>query len=429
MLHWGWFLGCQLQSWNERWSGKGGTEWTGPELLVDAGRAIERVGFDCMIIEDASFVPDIYGGSAEWTLANGFMSPKHDPLPYVPLIGAATSRIGIIPTVTTSFYPPFLAARLLATIDHLTNGRMGANLVMSHNDRTAQNYGFEAQADHDLRYEIGTEWVELVFKLWGSWERDALVMDEERGIYVDHTKVHRVDFEGNYYKSRGPLNILPSPQGRPVICQAGGSGPGRNFAARFADVIICNVVGVAAMKEFRQDLSVRLQKFGRKPTDCKVLYLVSPVIGDTARQASERALRSEQATESNINRNLASMSYYSGVDFHQFDLDGPMPQVSTNASRSTVKNTWSQTQGKTLREFAAAPSRGSYSFVGTFDAVAAEMGEVMEEVGGDGYLIAGQVTRRNLSEVTDGLAPALRRRGLLRDNYTYELFHDNLMEF
>ncbi|MEX5637616.1 NtaA/DmoA family FMN-dependent monooxygenase [Parafrankia sp. FMc2] len=429
MFHLGLFTGCGVQSWNDLWSGTGATDWMSPQLYVDTARAVERAGFDCIILEDAHFIPDVFRGTTDFALKNGFHAPKMDLFVMTPFMLTATRHLGILPTLTTTFHPPYMAARTLATLDHLSAGRGGANLVMSHNDRTAQNYGLDAQADHDLRYDQGDEWVKLVSELWNSWDADALTVDRENGVYVDPAKVREIHFDGRFYRSRGPLNSLPPPQGRPVFSQAGGSGRGKDFAARNVDLVMTNVTGVETMKAFRDDLILRLETFGRKPDSCKVMFNVSPVLGETKREAEEKRAAALAAHDANIEINLGWMSYYSGIDFGRFDLDAPMPDMRTNASRSTAENLKEKSSGMTLREFASYPSAGAVELVGTPDAVAAQMGEVMEEVGGDGFLIQQPMFRRAISEITDGLAPALRRRGLIRDGYSFPHFRDNLLEF
>ncbi|EFC82937.1 NtaA/DmoA family FMN-dependent monooxygenase [Parafrankia sp. EUN1f] len=429
MFHLGLFTGCGVQSWKDMWSGEGATDWMSPQLYIDVARAVERAGFDCIILEDAHFVPDVFRGNTDFALKNGFHAPKMDLFVMTPFMLTATKHLGILPTLTTTFHPPYMAARTLATLDHLSGGRGGANLVMSHNDRTAQNYGLDGQADHDLRYDQGDEWVQLVTELWNSWDADALTVDRDNGVYVDPAKVHEIHFSGRFYRSRGPLNSLRPPQGRPVFSQAGGSGRGKDFAARNVDLVMTNVTGIDTMKAFRDDLVARLEAFDRKPDSCKVMFNVAPVLGETQREAEEKRAAAVAAREANIESNLGWMSYYSGIDFGKFDLDAPMPRMHTNASRSTTQNLQAKSTGLTLREFASYPSGGAVELVGTPDAVAAQMGEVMDEVGGDGFLIQQPMFRRAISEITDGLAPALRRRGLIRDGYSYPHFRDNLLEF
>ena len=167
MLHLGWFVGrgYSVHAWNQPWSGSIGSNWASGELLTELARAMDRACFDYLMIEDGSFVTDAYCGSSEWHLRNAATVPKLDPMPLIPLLGHATSRLGLVPTVTTGFYPPYLAARLAVTLDHLTGGRVGLNLVTAHNDRTAQNFGLDRHYEHDLRYEMADEWIEVANRL------------------------------------------------------------------------------------------------------------------------------------------------------------------------------------------------------------------------------------------------------------------------
>ncbi|OZF33018.1 FMNH2-dependent monooxygenase [Rhodococcus sp. 14-2483-1-1] len=429
MFHLGWFLSWQVQSWNQMWSGEGGTEWNHPELYIDMTRSLERAGFDYIMFEDGSFVPDSFGGSSEWWLANARSVPKQDPNSLLPILSQHTERLGLIATMTTSFHPPYMAARTAATLDHLSNGRAGVNLVTSHNVRTAQNFGYEEMFEHDHRYEMADEWIDLVKQLWSSWEPDAVRLDREAGVFADFAKVHNIDFKGKYHSSRGPLNTTPTPQGRPVICQAGGSPAGRGFAAKHAETILAQVESVEAMKTYRDDVRARMIVEGRDPDSCKIMFIVSPVLGETQQEAQDKNERILDGFRNNIDVNLASMSYASGIDFSKFDLDAPIPTVETNAGRGTMALIGANTTGMTLREAASSDIRKSVQLIGTADAVAEQMGDIAAEVGGDGFLIAGSVNRRYISEITDGLAPELRKRGLIRDGYPHELFRDNLMDF
>jgi FMN-dependent oxidoreductase (nitrilotriacetate monooxygenase family) len=431
MFHLGWFVGkgYSVHAWNQPYSGTIGTDWMQPDLYIDLARALERACFDYMLIEDGSFVADAYQGSSAWYLANAYAVPKADPVPLVPLIAYFTRRLGIIPTVTTSFYPPFLAARLGATLDHLTHGRIGMNIVTAHNDRAAQNFGLDRHYEHDLRYEMADEWLQIVNGLWTSWEPDAVVADPETGVFADPTKVHPIHFEGRFYKCRGPLNIPPGPQGRPVIAQAGGSPAGMAFAAKHADTTIAKVRGVAAAKSFRQRMTRLTQEAGRDPNAIKVLFATSVIIGDTMDEAREKHARLAAAQHKMIETKLAGMAYLSMVDFSKYDLDAPLPDITTNASRMSFEAYLSGDRKKTLREMLLDPSGGGLDFIGTPDSIAAEMGEAMVEIGGDGILFQDVLTRRNIAEITDGLIPALKRRSLVRDAYQHDHFRDNLLAF
>ena len=221
-FHLGWFLNFVPDSWNETW-GSDGNPWDGA-FYIEMAQALERACFDYVILEDKLMVSDAYGGSMHADLKHG-IAPKHDPAPLATLMAYCTNRLGIVPTLSSSFYPPFLLARMVATMDHLAHGRMGWNIVTSAEDRAAQNFGLDQLYEHDLRYEMANEYLDLVTQLWDSWEPDAVVRDRERGVYADADKVHRVDFDGRFYKSRGPLNTVRPPQGRP------GAVPGGRVAA------------------------------------------------------------------------------------------------------------------------------------------------------------------------------------------------------
>jgi FMN-dependent oxidoreductase (nitrilotriacetate monooxygenase family) len=431
MFHMGWFIGrgYSVHAWNQQWSGTIGTDYMQPDLYIDLVQAMERACFDYVMIEDGSFVPDAYKGSPEWYLHNAYTVPKHDPMPLVPLLTYQSRHLGIVATMTTGFYPPYLAARLGATLDHLTKGRVGLNLVTAHNDRTAQNFGLERHHEHDKRYEIADEWIQVVDKLWQSWEPDAVVADPESGMYADFRKVHPINFTGKYFKSRGPLNMPPGPQRRPVICQAGLSPAGREFASKYSDTIVAVARGVEQAKHYRDDVRARMVGHGRNPNDCKVMFSVSIVLGETVEEAKAKKARAEAALISDLQPRLAFLSFLSGMDFSKLPLDEPLAEVKTNASRGLTMLLTSGTGKSTLREMLTDPASGGIDFVGTADSVAAEMGDAAQEMGGDGFMITEGVTRRAISEITDGLAPALKRRGLIRTGYQHKLFRDNLLAF
>jgi FMN-dependent oxidoreductase (nitrilotriacetate monooxygenase family) len=433
MFHMGWFLttGFGVYGWGGPWSGNASRDVAKPELFMHMAQTLEHAGFDYMMLEDSSVLPDIYEGSPRMALKTATV--RHDPMPLVPLLARATEHIGIIATAATTFYPPFLAARLFTTLDHLTGGRVGINLVTASPHAAAQNYGLDQHVEHDLRYEMADEWMRAVSALWETWEEDALQLDEQTGVFADHTKIHRADFEGRFYKTRGPLNTVPGPQRRPVICQAGGSPAGRELAAVHADTIVAAVVGVEAMKEYRDDISRRMIAHGRKPQDVKVMFLVNPVMGDTDAEAQAKYDRMVEARAANVEGFMAGLSYTSGIDLSQYDPDDPFPDLTgkVNGHQSTMQDYQNAAAGgKTWRQVARERAVvESVPLVGSPTTVAGQMAEAMEHAGGDGFLIANQVTRKNIAEVADGLAPELRRRGLIRSGYSHDRFRDNLLEF
>jgi FMN-dependent oxidoreductase (nitrilotriacetate monooxygenase family) len=295
------------------------------------------------------------------------------------------------------------------------------------------NFGLPGMPEHDLRYDMADEYMAVCRRLWASWEPGAIIADRRSGFLVDHTKVHAVNFEGRFYKTRGPLNSGPCPQGQPVIAQAGGSPIGRQFASRYADTIVAHTKGVAGMKAYRDDVRARMVAHGRDPDACKVLFLVAPIIGETEQEALEKKRLRAARAEAQIPQRLAHLGKITNIDFGRFDLDRPLPDdVTTNGHQQTLDEFRRKYAGKTLREAMLDHNTTALSveLVGTPDAVAAQMGEVMEEAGGDGFLFSlPNVNRHTLAEVEDGLVPALQDRGLVRSAYTYRQFRDNLLEF
>lgn len=426
-FHMGWFLGNSfgVHGWKQNWSGTGARRWSDPSLHVDMARALERACFDFMLMEDSMFVPDNYGSSMEFYLKRALRAPKNDPLPLVPLLTGATKNLGIVPTISTSFYPPYLLARLIATLDLMSEGRVGCNFVTSTAARAAQNFGLDEHIDHHTRYEMADEFVDVVKKLWNSWEPDAVTMDEENGMFVDPSKVHVVDHQGRFFKSRGPLNTARPAQGQPVLVQAGGSPQGQDFASKHMDTVISAMGSVEEMKSFRTGFRERLAKAGRDPDSCKIMFVASPMLAETNEEAQEHYRVRQQRKDPAVV--LASMGSLVDIDFSKFDLDAPLAEMTTNGQQGTFKRFLNQ--GKTLREIAMNYRYGLEDIIGTPEHVAGQMAEVMEEVGGDGFMMSGTLNRRYLAEITDGLVPALQRKGVVRDGYSHAHFRDNLLEF
>jgi FMN-dependent oxidoreductase (nitrilotriacetate monooxygenase family) len=439
MFHLGWFLGNSfgVYGFNEPWAGTQVRDYAKPDFYIDFARAVERACFDYIMIEDGSYVPEALNGSMEAFLALPSGSPKHDPAVLIPIMAAVTERIGLVPTLSTSEYPPFLLARLVSTFDHISAGRAGWNVVTSRVDQVGQNHGHAGLPKHDDRYKIADEYVRLVKQLWHSWEPDAIVMDRERGVFADHTKVHRIDFEGEYFRSRGPLNASHMPQGEAVIVQAGASPAGRTFASRHAESVVGIGDGVAELKAYRQDMDLRLVEAGRKPNDCKIMYLVKPVLGETTAEAEEKQRRYEAYMASRIDFKLAMLAKHSQIDIGNIDIDEPMPETEIrDGGQPLAFFQRPENVGRTLREMMAEGAGGvimgsnSIPFVGTPEAVAEQMKDANDEIGGDGFLIQNLfVNRRYVAEICDGLVPELQRKGLVRSAYTHDHFRDNLMEY
>lgn len=433
-FHLAWFLqGSSAQAWGEAWTGHIGETWSQPELFLNLARSLERACFDYVLLEDSSYVGESFNGSTKIYLENGLSVPRQDPSVIAALMTQVTSRIGIVPTFGTYAYHPYLLARLVATLDQVSGGRIGWNAVTGSSDFAAMNFGMQGMPEHDLRYDMADEYMEVCRGLWGSWEPDAIIADRKKGILVDHTKVRPVNHQGRFYSTRGPLNSGPPPQGQPVIAQAGGSARGRKFAATHADTIVVHAKGIEAMKAYRDDVHKHMIEQGRKPSDCKILFLINPIIGETEDEAKERRKRRQALALERIEERLAHFGKVTNIDFGQFDLDKPLPEhVTTNGHQQNLENYRKAANGRSIRETMASFNAIDYSIelTGTPDSVAAKMGEVMQEVGGDGYLFAmPNVHRRTLAEIEDGLVPALQDRGLVRKAYEHKQFRDNLLAF
>jgi len=440
MFKLGWFVdGYRPQTWRGTWAGDNRHEWTGASFWSDIARALDRGGFDIMFIEDTSMIDDTFRGSTETALKFGMEAPKNDPMPLVPLIAQASEHVGIVVTVSTIQYHPYLAARLATTLDHLTRGRVGLNVVTSVSHRVAQNFGMDRLYDHDERYAMAGEWMEAVSQLWESWEPGALVLDTSEPRFADHTKVHAVNFEGKYFKTRGPLNNPPGPQRRPVIAQAGTSGAGRDLAAAHADAMLSIAKNPDQMRELREDMNRRLVAHGRRPEDLHIFFMTKLFLGWSDREAAERHAEADRrkSEPDSIQMALWLLSYFSGgnVDYSAYDLDAPMPTELGNGQVSTMQHVVEGAAGTmTLREVLTQPGQmQGLEFVGSPDTVAEQMNEAIAATGGqDGFLIHGtedELTRKSLSEVTDGLCPVLRRRGYIRDSYRHPTFRENLRDW
>jgi FMN-dependent oxidoreductase (nitrilotriacetate monooxygenase family) len=365
------------------------------------------------------------------SLSQALQVPKHDPVPLAAMIAAATSQLGIVATMSTMAWPPFMLARAANTIDHISGGRFGWNIVTSGEDAAAQQFGLEKLPPRELRYAMADEYMELVYQLFDSWDPNAIVKDRERGIYADWRKVRPIHFEGEFFKCRGPLNTAPSPQGRPTFVQAGGSPRGRAFAAKHADSIIASCNGVAGMKQYRDDVRGHAVRFGRNPDDIKVLYLVYPFLGETDEEARAK-YRRLVGSDGFIHAALASVGQITDIDFSNFALDEPLPRITTNGEQGSLDRFAQWGSGKTLRQLAAERFDNGLDLIGTPDAVADHMAQAMEEIGGDGFLISTpfqRVGRRVINEVCEGLVPALQRRGLVREAYTSSTLRETLREF
>jgi FMN-dependent oxidoreductase (nitrilotriacetate monooxygenase family) len=351
------------------------------------------------------------------------------------MMGAVTQHLGVAATMTTTFHPPFLLARQLNALDHMTKGRAGWNVVTSTRKTDGQNFGTELP-EHDLRYDMADEFIELCHQLWASWEPDAVLLDRKNGVFADPNKVHEVNFKGKWFQSRGPLPFPRSPQGSPLIFQAGGSGRGREFAARHAECVLSNQNSVKGMKEYVDDVKKRAEKYQKQPP--RVLFSIQPIVGETpeAAKEKEKAYLALAKTEPYIHGGLAFGSLSLGVDFSKFELDVPIKQqLETQGHKfkgmpSMLFQYFNERPDTTPRDIGLREAlKTTIPVVGTPEQVADRMCEIAEQSGCDGFMIRDALLPSYILDFVDRIIPALQRRGAFRKEYSGKTLRENVFEY
>jgi len=406
-----------------------GYDWRYPEIYQDIAKACERAKFDLVFFADQYGIPQVYGGNWDHPLKAGLWSPCHDPLPILGALAACTRRIGLVATLSTTFYPTYLLARLLASLDHFSRGRLGWNVVTSTKKSAALAFGMDDLIEHDERYNIADEYLALCKALWSSWEPDALVMDRDRDLFADPSKVHAVDFKGKYFRSQGVLNVPASPQGGPVIVQAGGSPRGQRFAAEHAEMVIINKTSVEGLKAYTTALRGELVRAGRDPASCKILCGIKPIFGETESIARERW--EAQAAEATVETGLITLSEQTGIDMSAYDLDSPLPAGLKGPGMQSKLPEYSRHRPATLREIALNEARhDNFPIYGTADQIADRLEQAAVEGDADGfYLRPGLQNIAYVIEFVDKVVPVLQRRGLLRKEYSGATLRHHLFEY
>ncbi len=423
--------GFGLDGWAGPRTGTG-YDWTTPELWQDMAVALEHAKFDLILLGDSLAVPRTYQGRMDAYLRYAEHAPFHDPSPLVAILAAATRRLGLALTLSTTFYPPFLLARLLTALDHLSRGRIAWNVVTSYKHEEALNFGYRELLDHDQRYDRADEYLELCAQLWASWKPDAVVMDPGTDTFADPAKVRAIDFAGTYYRSRGPLNATPSPQGRPVILQAGTSERGQAFVARHADAIIVGRETPDEMRRFYDAFKARMRTYGRAPEACKIFFLAKPIIADTDEAAQQRA--DALYATAPVEAGLAALSTLMQLDLSAYALDAPLPAAlqarATQGLRSQFAKFYVPGRTPTLREIATRKvSLDALPFIGTPQRVADSMVCTMEAIGGDGFAIRQGLWPGYVGPFVEQVVPLLQHRGVVRREYTGRTLREHLQEF
>lgn len=406
-------------------------DYLSPEFYQRIARTLEDGLFDMAFFDDRLAMPDIYGGDHRETVANGVRCVKMDPTTVMMTMAAVTTRLGLGATYSTTYHEPFHVARLYATLDLMTRGRAAWNIVTSMNDSEAENFGKEEHLEHDLRYDRADEFLEAVTGLWDSWEDGAILGDKATGRFGDPDKVHRLDHAGAYFKARGPLTVPRSSQGHPVLLQAGQSGRGLAFAARWAEMVFAAYpsleVGRKQYKSFKQAIAAA----GRDPELVKVAPAVKIFVGESEAQARDRYALADSLARPIDGLTLLCETLnvdFSGRPYDQPFTDAELAAVSWQSLRDRVI----QQSGKknpSVRDFVEVSGRGRLSdspnFIGSPAQVADEM-EAWFNDACDGFVVMATDTPGSYEDVVRLLVPELQRRGLYRKAYPGSTLRDTL---
>jgi FMN-dependent oxidoreductase (nitrilotriacetate monooxygenase family) len=387
-------------------------------------QTLERGCFDAFFMADHLAVLNM----PVEALKRSHTATSFEPLTLLSALAAVTERIGLIATASTTFEEPYHVARRFASLDHLSGGRAGWNLVTTANPDAALNFGLAEHVEHAERYDRGREFFDVVTGLWDSWADDAFIRDVETGIFFDPAKLHVLDHKGANLSVRGPLNIARPVQGWPVIVQAGSSEAGRQIAAETAEAVFAAPRTLDDGKRFYADIKGRMQKLGRDPRHLKILPAAFVVVGDTLEEAAETRARLD--TFVHYDSGIASLSIALGHDVSGFDPDGPLPEIpDTNASKSARQRVldWAREEQLTIRQLARRI--GGYSgmeMVGTAHSIADQMEQWLVEEGSDGFNVMFPYLPGGLDDFVDKVVPELQRRGIFRREYEGTTLREHL---
>ncbi len=388
--------------------------WTGLAKTLERGR------FDGIFLADVLGIYDVYGGSPDAALRHAVQVPVGDPLLLVPAMAAATEHLGFGVTCTLSYEPPYTLARRMSTLDHLTRGRAGWNIVTGYLDSAAAGMGLGVQPRHDQRYDIAEEYMEVVYKLWeGSWEDDAVKRDRGRRIFADPAKIHRIRHDGQFYRVDAIHLCEPSPQRTPVLYQAGASTRGRAFAAAHAECVFINGPSPKVVAALVADLRRRAALNGRDPADLLIFTLATVITGRS--EVDARAKHDDYRRYADPEAALALFSGWTGVDFSKFRPDDELRYIETEATRSSLASFTSEDPNRvwTVRELAehvAIGGRGPL-FVGSPEQIADTLTQWVETTDIDGFNLAYAVTPESFEDFVELVVPELTRRGAYKLDY------------
>jgi long-chain alkane monooxygenase len=406
-------------------------DWTRPPYWQHLARTMERGLFDAMFIADELAPYNNYEGSSDATVKYAVQCPVHEPSTIVPIITTATTHLGVGVTLSTAFEHPYSMVRRLSSLDHLSGGRVAWNIVSSYSKSEWDAYGVE-MTQRTGRYERMEEYMELCYKLWDSWDPDAIVADRASGVFADPAKVREVEHAGEFFRCRGRSFVFRSPQGRPVLWQAGSSDRGRDFAARHAEAIFAVHPNVERMREFTDDLNVRLRtRFDRDVNSVKRIYGVQTVVGLTRSEAQEKYERIRECIP--LEGAMAWISGHFGPDFSKYDPNEIVQNIEIPGIQGLFDSIIYAKGGApvTVREAALiyAEGMGMPRLVGTPADIADQLEHFMDAGGADGFMLAATYTPGCFEEFVDLVVPELQRRGRYRTAYSGATLRENLLEF
>jgi FMN-dependent oxidoreductase (nitrilotriacetate monooxygenase family) len=418
-------LGFILHGVGRTWN-----DWRHPDRNVNASTSLahyraqaetaERGRFDFLFVADSLSITE---------KSSPHYLNRFEPITILSALAAVTARIGLVGTLTVSYSEPFNVARQFASLDHLSGGRAGWNIVTSWLGDTAANFSRTEHPPHAVRYRIAAEYLDVVQGLWDSWEDGAHVADKDSGVFVDPEKLHRLDHKGEFFQVRGPLNIKRTPQGQPVIFQAGASEDGRNFAARRAEVIFTHAPTLEDGQAYYADVKGRAKGFGRDPDQLLILPGITPIVGETDAEA-EAKYRELAALES-IDTGLGFLSRtFNDHDFRQYDLDAPFPDVAhigLNSQQSGTLRILAEVRAEnlTLRQVVERLAAPRGAFVGSAETVADRLQQWFESGAADGFVVFEPLPGQ-LDAFVDRVIPILQARGLFRTEYEGTSFREHL---
>ncbi|MBT2503717.1 LLM class flavin-dependent oxidoreductase [Curtobacterium sp. ISL-83] len=432
LQHFGYFFsrGFGPQAWG-RSDWDWGHDWTKPDLYQQSVRALEQAGMDLVIAEDAISLGN--PATLDLRIRQAYGGPKHDPLLLAPYLFAATSHIGIAPTVNAGITPPYLAARQFATLAHLSSERLGINVVT---DVGSARHAGLPPLPHDQAYDRAEEWIGLLRRLWGSWGPSGYVGDPSDWSFANGDALDSFSHEGAYFRADGPLNALPLASD-PIVVSPGGSGRGLAFAGTHSDVQLALApLTAAAVADYRARVLGAAADAGRSAADLRILFVLKPVIASSADEADRLVAASRHPSDDALRAAAVAWSSDSETDLLALDLDAPIPlgTFGDHVSAGTVRGLVGDTPDAPLRELLTRKARlGRIAtrdgFVGTADEFTDFIEELGSEADNDGIIFSGDLHPAQVYRMLGDLVPALRRRGLLRREYGDGGLRANLFDF